>query len=315
MSHNQNTTPVARRVRAYFAPVARADNTPTIFDPAQSGRFLLDAPPAPWLDLGWCTGFRRSTDTAGITALRAGAQALVAAQARTAADATVQLEFATWGKLQLALSCGSQQMNLLAANIGATASPSGGEAAAAAALDAASTATSLVVNTAASQFSIGDLVVVDADFTGQTGFVGAGVSGAFIRSATDVTGVDYVRRISLNVGRIANIADGALALEQPLLAGAPAAGMKVSRVTGFVDREGGSFFQQWSALFVMEGEQGDRILFHYPRLEAMHGAAEAAAPLVAPLEQLSLAAAFRALPMRDSADGESVLCFRSYLPA
>jgi hypothetical protein len=315
MSIMQNTTPIARRVRAYFAPVARANDTATIFDPAQSGRFLLDSPPAPWLDLGWCTGFRRSTDTAGITPLRAGAQALVAAQARTAADATVQLEFATWGKLQLALSCGSQQMNLLAANIGATAGPSGGDAIAAVALDPASTATSLVVNAAASQFSIGDLVVVDADFTGQTGFVGAGVSGAFIRSATDVTGVDYIRRISLNVGRIANIAGGSLALEQPLLAGVPAAGMRVSRVTGFVDREGGSYFQQWSALFVMEGEQGDRILFHYPRLESMHGAAEAAAPLAAPLQQLRLAAAFRALPVRDSADGESVLCFRSYLPA
>jgi hypothetical protein len=52
--------------------------------------------------------------------------------------------------------------------------------------------------------------------------------------------------------------------------------MKVQAVTGFVDREGGSFFQEWSALFVMEGGQGERIFFHYPRLQALGSAAEVA---------------------------------------
>ncbi|HEX4037887.1 MAG TPA: hypothetical protein VHX37_07495 [Acidobacteriaceae bacterium] len=37
--------PVGRRVRAYFAPVNRAQKQPTLFDPAQSGRFSVDAPP------------------------------------------------------------------------------------------------------------------------------------------------------------------------------------------------------------------------------------------------------------------------------
>jgi len=31
-------------------------------------------------------------------------------------------------------------------------------------------------------------------------------------------------------------------------------------VTGFMDREGGSFFQEWSALFVMEGVRGENLL-------------------------------------------------------
>jgi hypothetical protein len=126
---------------------------------------------------------------------------------------------------------------------------------------------------------------------------------------------NYIRRISLNVARIAGIANGALHLETPLLAGAPSAEMKISRVTGFVDREGSSFFQEWSALFVMEGEQGDRVIVHYPRLQAMHGAAEIAETLSAPLDRIRLAGAFRALPVRDAIDGEMVLCFRSYLPA
>jgi hypothetical protein len=46
-----------------------------------------------------------------------------------------------------------------------------------------------------------------------------------------------------------------------------------------VDREGGSFYQEWSALFVMEGSQGERIFFHYPRLQTVASAQEAALPL------------------------------------
>lgn len=320
----EGSPPVTRRVRAYFAPVDRATGVPTIFDAAQAGRFDLEAPPAPWRDLGWCERLTRNgAKGEGMAALRSGAQAMVASQVRTAADATVALEFATWGKLQLAVSSGSQQMNLLAtAGSSVAAVGSGGAAVAAQALDGASTASVLVVGVAAAaQFSAGDYVVVDADYTGQTGFVGSGVSGAYVRpDATlglDATlSVDAIRRISLNVGRVASISEGSLTLEQPLPAGAPAAGMKAARVVGFVDREGSSFFQQWSALFVLDGEQGDRVLLHYPRLEAMHGAAESVEPLQpsGTLQQIRLAAAFRALPVTDPNDGETVLCFRSYLP-
>jgi hypothetical protein len=126
--------------------------------------------------------------------------------------------------------------------------------------------------------------------------------------------VHSIRRVSLNVGRIALIKDGGLQLESPLLAGVPAESMKVAHVVGFVDREGGSFFQEWSALFVLEGEQGDRVIFHYPRLQAIQGAAERAEALTAPLERIRLAGAFRALPVIDANDSERILCFRSYLP-
>jgi hypothetical protein len=91
--------------------------------------------------------------------------------------------------------------------------------------------------------------------------------------------------------------------------------MQVSKLIGFVDREGGGWFQEWSGLFVAEGEQGDRMIYHYPRLQTMQGAAESATTLAAPLEQVKLAGAFRALPVKDANDGETVVCFRSYLPA
>src|ERR1700737_953672 len=79
--------PVTRRVRAYFAPVNRAAGVPTVFDAAQMGGFALDAPPAPWVDLGWCAGFARKAGTK-VEPLRAGAPAVASSQVRTVVEAT-----------------------------------------------------------------------------------------------------------------------------------------------------------------------------------------------------------------------------------
>jgi hypothetical protein len=305
--------PVVGRVRAYFAPVDRVAKQATVFDPAQMGGFALDAPPAPWLDLGWIADFARTCETK-IAPLLAGAPAVAKAQSRTEIDATVAMQFESWGKLQLALAAGTQQMNLLKTAPGAVAAGSGGLAVAAVPLAAtpASTASVLEVGaTAAAAFAVGELVAVDVDYTGQTGFVGSGVSGAYVKTA--LTDVDYVRRVTLNVGRIASIAEGALTLEGPLPAGVPTAAMKVSGVAGFCDREGSSFFQEWSAVFVGEGRQGERVIWHYPRLQTMSGSAEAASASPGGYERVRLRAAFRALPVTDAVDGETVVCFRSYV--
>jgi len=317
------TAPVASRVRAYFAPVNRATATPSIFDPAQSAAFPIDTPPAPWLDLGWIANFVRKAETK-VNPLRSGAPAIVQTQVRTEIEATVSLEFESWGKLQLALSSGSDQMNLLATAAGAAANGSGGTAAAATPIIlSGSTAAALNVGTAAAaNFTVGQLVAVDLDYTGQTGFVGSGASAAYVAAAANVNSdINYIRRVTLNVGRVTAIASGILTLGSPLLAGAPAAGMQVSPLTGFCDREGGRFFQEWSALFVFDGEQGDRVLYHYPRLQAAQGSAEIVTALAgtstgaaAPLERARLAAAFRALPVTDANDSATVVCFRSYIP-
>jgi hypothetical protein len=291
---------------------------PTVFDAAQMGSFALDAPPAPWMDLGWCSKFVRKSGAgskSGVEGLTTGAPAMVQSQVRTLVEATVQLEFESWGKLQLALAAGSQQMNLLMTTNGATANGSGGVAATAVPLVAGSTATSLSVGAAATQFQVGQLVAVDEDYVAQVGFVGSGVSAAYVSSpASVVNDINYIRRVTLNVARVVGIGNGVLQLGGPLLAGVPPSGMQVSPLVGFVDREGGSFFQEWSGLFVMDGEQGDRVIYHYPRLQAMQGSAETAEVLAGPLESVKLAGAFRALPVQDANDSETVLCFRSYLP-
>jgi hypothetical protein len=283
----------------------------TIFDPAQSGAFALDAPPAPWIDLGWIAGFARKCGTK-IEAIRTGAPATTQMQVRTEIDATVSFSFESWRKIQLAISAGVQQMNLLKPAMGVAAEGSGGTAITAVALEDGSTSTVLQVGvSAAAAFTVGELVAVDVDYAAQTGFVGSGVSGAYVQSA--LSDVDYVRRVTLNVGRIASIANGALTLEWPLLADAPTSSMKVSGVVGFCDREGGSFFQEWSAVFVAEGQQGERVIWHYPRLQTMSGVAEAESASSGGYEKVRLSAAFRALPVKDPVDGETVVCFRSYV--
>lgn len=301
-----SVAPIAHRLRAYFAPVDRASGTPTLFDAALSGQFSLQAPPAPWIDLGWIDQFVRKCGTK-VEALRTGSPSATVAQARTQIEATVSLEFDSWGKLQSALASGSQQTNLL----------TGAPVPLLTGTGPASTAMALNVGaTAAAQFTPGALIAIDNDYTGQTGFIGAGVSAAYVASAASVNNdADFIRRITLNTAVVASVAGGILTLAGPLLAGAPTAGMQVSPLAGFCDREGASFFQEWSALFLLEGTQGDRIFYHYPRLQPMQGSSESAEAMAAPLERIRLAAAFRALPITDASDGETVLCFRSYLPA
>jgi hypothetical protein len=311
--------PIGRRVRAWFAPVNRAQNLPTLFDPSVSGPCSLDTPPAPWIDLGFIEGFaRKSASKYGD--LLTGSPAAAQYQVRETLDATVAFRFKSWSKLSMALAAGSQHMNLIVPAAGAAANGSGSRGISAAGLGAGSTATFLALAASdAANFSAGSLVTVDLDYAGQTGYVGSGVSAAYVQSAAAVdSDADYIRRVSFNVARVASVSTGTtpgLQLAQPLLAGIPAAGMKAQPILGFVDREGGTFFQEWSALFIVQGQQGERIFWHYPRLQALAGAAEAYAPLAAPLERIALSAAFRALPVTDANDGEQVVCFRSYLPA
>jgi hypothetical protein len=309
--------PVARRVRAYFAPVNRAAQTPVLFDPSQQGRFNLDAPPAPWISLGWIQDFvrRPASKTA---ALLTGIPAATLEQVRETVQAQVSLQFLSWTKLTMALATGSQHMNLLAPASGASLAADGATAAAAVVPQTGSTATAIMLaSTDAAKFSPGSMVAVDVDNTGQTGFVGMPVAGAYVRQA--LSDVDYIRRVTFNVALVSQVTTTGLTLAEPLPGGAPAAGAKVQAVTGFVDREGGSFYQEWSALFVMEGSQGERIFFHYPRLQAMNGAEEAVTPLNGKNQngqsRVMLKGQFLALPVTDPLDGERVVCYRSFLPA
>ncbi len=309
--------PVARRVRAFFAPVNRATQMPVLFDPSEQGRFSFDAPPAPWLSLGWVQNFVRKTASKS-TPLMTGIPAAPLEQVRESLAAEVSLQFLSWTKLTMALATGSQHMNILTPAVGAASAADGAQAVPAVTPQTGSTSTSILLALAdTANFTPGAIVAVDMDYTGQTGYVGSPVAGAYVRQA--LTDVDYVRRVTFNVGLVSQVTANGLTLAEPLPGGAPATGAKAQAVTGFVDREGGSFYQEWSGFFVMEGSQGERIFFHYPRLQTMTGAEESILPLNQKSQsghsRVLLKGQFRALPVTDPLDGERVVCYRSFLPA
>jgi hypothetical protein len=309
--------PITRRVRAYFAPVDRVNRIASVFDPSIVGQFSLSAPPSPWVDLGWIEDFSRKS-LSKIAGPTTGSPAVTQFQVKETIDASVSFRFKTWSKLSMALSAGSQHMNLLAPAAGATANGSGAKGVAPVSLSGSgSTATFLALTAGGSAaFTAGCMVAVDIDYAGQIGFVGTGVYAAYVQSATAVNNdPDYIRRVTFNVARVSQVTASGLQLSQPLIAGIPTSAMRVQPLLGFVDREGGNFFQEWSALFVMPGEQGERIYFYYPRLQATTGAEETATTLMTPIERIALSATFRALPVTDPNDGQQVVCFRSFLPS
>jgi hypothetical protein len=310
--------PVARRTRAYFAPVNRITQAPVLFDPSQSSLFHLDAPPTPWIDLGWIQNFtRRSTGKS--SPILTGIPAAALEQTRQLLEAQLSCEFLAWTKLTMALATGSQHMNLLApAANGAAPSAEGAAAAPAAIIQSGSTASVIQLSAAdAACFAPGSMIAVDADYAGQTGYLGTPISGAWLRQP--IADVDYIRRITFNVALVLGVSTTSLILAQPLPGGPPPPGSKLQAITGFVDREGGSFYHEWSALFVIQGSQGDRIFLHYPRLQSISGAEESAMPLdpahKGGLSRILLKGQFLALPVTDPIDGERVLCYRSFTPA
>jgi hypothetical protein len=121
--------------------------------------------------------------------------------------------------------------------------------------------------------------------------------------------------VTFNVARIITITANSLQLAAPLLAGDPPEGVRVQKLVGFADREGGSFFQEWSALFVIAEELGGRVCFYYPRLQTAASAADTSIEVAGALHAYGLHAAFTALPVTDPNDAEKVLCYRAYFPA
>ena len=304
---------IARKVLAFFAPVDRQTATPSVFDPAKA--FDLDAPAPPWIAAGEVREFKRSSATKfGVIA--AGVKGAVAGQFRDTLQARVAFDFCVWGKLQMALAGGSQHMNVLAENPNSTGAPSGGAAVSPVAVLNGSTATELVLGLGSVDgFAAGDVLAVDVDYMQQTGYVGSPIACAYVKDAADVKrDRDYLRRVTFNVATVKEKTATALILTQPLMGGVPSAGASAQKVAAFVDREGGTFFQEWSALFVTEGEDGDRACFYYPRLQAAAPASEKGFALDS-FTMHTLHAEFIALPVRDENDGETVVCFRSLTPA
>jgi hypothetical protein len=305
--------------RGFFAPfVQGATPAPTLFDPARQGKFDTNAPPAGWVDLGWIDQFKRSP-AGRIGQIRSGYRGAVRAQYRGEIGSSVEFEFREWGKLQMALATGTTHFNILKAAAGAAQQPLGGSPTAPVALGSGSTATSIVLASGGGAgFQAGQFIAVDVDYIGQTGYVGSGIQASYVPAGV-VSDADFIRRVTFNVGVIESIAGDTITLEQPLLGGAPVASAKVQAVTGFATREGSSFIQSWSALFVVDTADGAQLYYFYPQLSLAGDRQESDFEVenagTADIRGRALSAEFNALAYEDPVDGETVVCYRGFFPA
>ena len=308
------TAPAARVVRAYAAPVNRAAGIILPFDPARQGNFDVDAPPAPWLDLGWVGDFRRLATTK-YEPLRTGPAGHITTQYHGQPEALVEFDLLTWGKVQLALSGGTQQMNVLDEDPLSPPQPSGGLPLPASPVQSGSTWTEIVLTPdQLAAYDAGDIIAVDVDYHGETGYLGAWAAGTYLPQPLQGLGsVDLVRRVTFNVGRVCEKTATSLKLAQPLVA-QPTTDMSVQKVVAFLDREGSSFFQEWSCLFVIAPDSGGRSYFYYPRIQAAASAAETRQEFATALFSHQLHVKLRAMPTVDKNDNETVLCYRGYFP-
>ena len=105
----------------------------------------------------------------------------------------------------MALATGSQHMNLLAPASGAAPAADGAQAAAGG--DAAERLDerhrSCWRQRTRRSLRPDRSIAVDVDYTGQTGFVGSPVAGAYVRQA--LTDVDYIRRVTFNVALVSQV--------------------------------------------------------------------------------------------------------------
>jgi len=307
--------PLTEAVRAYVAPIDRNTGASMPFDPSAQGEFDLDLPPVPFVDLGWVENFQRSSATQYQT-LRTGPQSTLTAQFRAQFDASVEFDLPNWGKLQMALAGGGQQINVLATPMSSPLESSGGIPVPAVYVqDDASVYELPLTADALTNFQAGDMVAVDWDYKGQAGYVGSGAAGAYIATGLDAAShVDLIRRVTFNVSRVSGVTANSLMLGERLIGGAQP-GMGVQKIAALLDREGGSYFQEWAALFVVVGNTGGRACFYYPRLQAAASTTEVQHEIEKPLFSNMLHAKLRAMPSVDPNDGETVLCYRSYFPA
>ena len=292
LARRSQMAPIGRAVRAYLATVDRPSGASVPFDPGAQGQFDLDDPPSGWFDLGWIENFQRTAATKH-DALRSGPSGTITVQYRSQPEARVDFDMPSWGKLQMAIAGGSQQMNVLAVLPLSPPQGSGGAAIPPSPLQPGSSISELILTSdQLADYNVGDVVAVDSDYTGTVGYVGAGAPAAYLSSPLNPsTQSDFIRRVTFNVSRVSSKTPTSLILAQPLI-GPPTSGMGVQRVVAFVDREGSSFFQEWSGLFVIVGETGGRACFYYPRLQVAAGGVETRSELTPPLFGHMLHASF-----------------------
>jgi hypothetical protein len=318
--------------RAYFAPY----NKTLGFNSTTAGPYIVDLTTGPFdqnqvlptgfFDLGWIKDFKL-TPQSKIGVVRSGYRGAVRAIYRGEVGEQFEFKFREYGRLQYKLATGTNIVNLLD---GTSPSPNTSGPLSASGSPITGMTTYSVVNGvgtlsvgSASGLAIGNYIVCDVDYNFSSyGIVGDAGTPVFQNAVTDI---DYIRKNSDYVARIANINGTTVTLDQPFAGGGsgatspvvPQAGSKIQVVLGWTAREGGTFVSEWSGLFLLDTIDQAQIAVYYPHVAIAQNrdvAATWAIENVGTTDEggFELDAMYQALAYDDPLDGETVVAYKAY---
>ena len=341
--------------RGYFAPFNIAYNAgqslsqygPTILDLQYNGPFNTNNMPAGWYDVGWLNSFK-ITPRSKIGQIMSGYRGAVRQQIRGEVGEQCEFKFREHSRLAYKLATGSEVFNLLSGTGLQTQGPLSGSGSTTYSLGASGycapgapgsiggAPTLYVPSGQGTNFALNDRIVCDVDFVASAfangGF--AGSNGIPIYPNAAPSDVDFIRKTSDFVSRVVSISTGvagqdALILSQPFMGGGsdannligpttPGAGSKIQKVEGWASREGGTYITEWSALFVLDAQDGDQLVYYYPHLSIsqFRDISNWSIQNIGTTDTTGyeLDAVMEALAFDDPLDGETVVCYRAYYP-
>lgn len=306
-----------------LSTASAAAGGPNILDLQVSGPFNFNTPPSGWTDTGWIKEFKTTPQTK-IGQVRSGFHGAVRAQYVGQVGEQFEFKFNEYGRLQFKLASGRQVFNILKSTSSpSTVGPMNSPGPAAVSMTAYSVVggTATLTVASASGFAAdacGDpvYIVADIDMGACSGIVGE--NGTFVFPSA-VSDVDFIRKTSDFVARVQSISGNVLTLDQPFVGGGspaatngtPPAGSKVQQISGWAMREGGSFIQEWSGLFICDSIDGAQIAVYYPHISPnqFRGHADWTLENVGTTDAhgLQMDCMFEALAFDDPIDGDTIV--------
>lgn len=340
--------------RGFFSPYNAAlgdtsNNTSSgvaVLDLQVQGPFNESALPNNYIDLGWINKFKM-TPGSKIGSVRSGYRGAIRAQYRGQVGETIEFTFRESTRLAWKIATGTEVFNLLSnpTAVASAVGPLSSSGSLAVPVGASGYLVNGVIGTLAAGlptlcvpagsgavFPVNTYIVADNDYQlGQYGIVGAAGINIFQNAVTDV---DFIRKTSDFIARVAAVIPNIAAGQDGLVLGAPFVGggnaasgaipygpsltAKVQAIKGFVAREGGSFITEWSGLFCMDTIDGSQIAIYYPHLAPNQFKDIAGWTLenagTTDLTGYELDAVMEALAYDDPLDGETVVRYAAYYP-
>jgi len=322
---------------AYNFSQATSQYGPSILDLQYSGPFNTNKLPAGWTDLGWIMGFKM-TPSSKIGQITSGYRGAVRQQVRGEVNEQFDFQFKEFSRLAWKISTGTEIFNLLETGAAQTQGPLSGSGAPTWAVSGYNASDgsyggspTLVLSVAPGALAVNDRIVCDVDFVASAypygGF--AGSNGIPIYPNNAPSDVDFIRKTSDFVSRVVQISGNTLVLDQPFIGGgssstllqgptSPPAGSKVQQMIGTASREGGTYITEWSAMFILDSQNGDQFCIYYPHVSISQFKDISTWNInnigTTDTTGYQLDATMQALAFDDPLDGETVVGYRAWYP-